>query len=143
MCSDYRKITFRKFAVFAMIVSLIVTVTGILPDFVPVDANRYLAVNLNDLILHTQRMADTAYHPESFTASFDRVIRSFRLVSGIDHRISKEKPQGFFKYSSLNMLFVSNAVSFHELDDGLVLQLPVFDYSSIISAPPDPPPEMT
>jgi hypothetical protein len=73
-----------------------VTVTGILPDFVPVDANRYLAVNLNDLILHTQRMADTVYHPESFTASFDRVIRSFRLVSGIDHRISKEEPQGFF-----------------------------------------------
>jgi hypothetical protein len=141
MWLNLRKITFRKLAVCAMILSLMVTVTGTLSYFAPGGTGKDLRVDLNDLILHTQRMADTANHPETFSKSFNDVVRSFRLVSGIDHHISNQKPKGFFNFSSLNMHFVPNVVSFHEQDDRYVLQIPALDYLSLMTAPPDPPPE--
>jgi hypothetical protein len=143
MRSNHRKETFRNLAVFAMIISLMVTATGTLPDFAPVDADRGLTVDLNDLILNTRQMADAAHHPESFSKSFNDVVRSFRLVSGIDHRLSKEKPQGAFKYSSQNMLIVSDTVSSHLQNGRHIIQQSALDYPSLMTSPPVPPPEIT
>lgn len=126
-----------------MMVSLMVALTGTSPDFAPVDSGRGLAVDLNDLIRRTQRMADSADHPESFSKSFNNLVLSFRLVSGIDHHISKEKTAAFFKDSSLNMLIVSCTAS-NQLHEGRhIIQLPLLDHPLLMSAPPDPPPEMT